>query len=376
MEIPNIYSRNYKKLAIVPILLIITSLFFIPQIQLGIDFKGGTVITLYTDAKVDTAALEQELTNADIRVHSIRQVQTTLGNVVEVEIESDEKLTRAEELRSEFTSSIENVSRLEAYLIQTNETDETNQTIITMYNEARTEVNSIADEIFQTAGYTNKKAAEIESSNELRDIVTEQYLVIKSSYEEKIDSILRTHAVYSSISVDVVSPSLSSRFIEKAAMVTAVAILFAIILAFIVFRDPMPSLLVLTGAVADIIICLGAMGLFQIPLTLPSFAALLMMLGFSLDTDMLLTMRILKVAEGEPREKAYGAMKTGATMSLTDFIAFVALFVLAVATSISTYYEISSIAICGLIGDVIATWMFNAVILLWYLERKRKRFGS
>ena len=57
-------------------------------------------------------------------------------------------------------------------------------------------------------------------------------------------------------------------------------------------------------------------------------------------------------------------------MSLTDFIAFVALFVLAVATSISTYYEISSVALAGLFGDMLATWGINAVLLIYFVEKK------
>ncbi len=369
MEIPNIYNYSYKKLMILPILLIIISLFFIPYIKLGIDFKGGTVITLYSDNEINTEKLETELLSADINIHSVKQFKTTLGNVVEIEIENEEKIARAEQLRSEFSNLFEEVSRLEAYVSQT---DNQNQTLIDEYNVGRTKLNNISNELFQLSGYTEKTAEEAESTNELKELTTKAYLDVKSNYEDRLELILKQNVNYSSITVDIVSPSLSSKFIEKATLVTIVAVIFAILLSFIVFRNVMPSLIVLTGAAADIVICLGAMGLFQIPFTLPSFAALLMMLGFSLDTDMLLTMRILKQQEGTPKERAFDAMKTGATMSFTDFIAFVALFVLAILTNISTYYEISAVAICGLIGDVIATWLFNAVILLIYLERTNK----
>lgn len=369
MKIPNIYEFEYKKLIILPIVLIIISLFFIPQIKLGIDFKGGTIITLYSDDKAEIQNLEQDLLDSDISVHSIKQFQTTLGHIVEIEIENEEKISRAEVLRTEFSNIIENASRLEAYMVQT---DFQNQSIINSFNVEKAKADKIANEVFLLARYSEKTAEEIESTNELKEVFTRSYLNIKSTYEDNLDNILKRNVKYSSITVDIVSPSLSSKFIEKATFVTIVAIIFAIFLSFIVFRNVMASLIVLTGAAADIIICLGAMGLFQIPFTLPSFAALLMMLGFSLDTDMLLTMRILKQQNGTPKERAYDAMKTGATMSLTDFIAFVALFILAVMTNISTYYEISAVAICGLLGDVIATWLFNAVILLVYLEKTKK----
>jgi preprotein translocase subunit SecF len=115
---------------------------------------------------------------------------------------------------------------------------------------------------------------------------------------------------------------------------------------------------------------MGGMGLFQIPLTLPSVAALLMLIGFSLDTDILLTTRVTKRTEGNPAERAYGAMKTGIMMAGVSILGFSVLLILSIATQISTYYQISSVVIFGLIGDIVATWGINAVIILWYTERK------
>jgi preprotein translocase subunit SecF len=111
------------------------------------------------------------------------------------------------------------------------------------------------------------------------------------------------------------------------------------------------------------------MGLFGIPLTLASFAALLMLVGFSLDTDVLLTMRVIKRKEKDPRSRAYEAMKTGMTMSMALFVSFACLFVLASITHINTYYEISSVALVGLVGDMIATWLLNAILVLNYAEK-------
>jgi preprotein translocase subunit SecF len=136
------------------------------------------------------------------------------------------------------------------------------------------------------------------------------------------------------------------------------------------FRAIIPSIAVLTGAFSDIVIALGAMGLFGIPLTLPSFAALMMLVGYSLDTDILLTTRILK-RKGSPRDNAFDAMRTGLTMSATGMVAFGALFTLAIATHIPTYFEISAVALAGLVGDMFATWGINAVMILLYAEKRR-----
>jgi preprotein translocase subunit SecF len=90
-----------------------------------------------------------------------------------------------------------------------------------------------------------------------------------------------------------------------------------------------------------------------------------MLVGYSLDTDILLTTRILKRG-GDPRENAFDAMKTGLTMSITGLVAFLSLFILSLLTHIPTYFEISAVALAGLIGDMFATWGINAVMVLHF----------
>ncbi len=374
MEIPNIYKGDYRKLMVVPILLVIISLFLIPRIQLGIEFRGGTLITLLTDGPVDTVELQKELTEAGIKVRRVQLVESSIGTTVEIELDEYPKLSQAEELKGEFYVYFENVSRLYAnYLI----TNKTNQTLYHEYVQQRAKLDEIVNQMFSLASYSPNTNLSSDVSGEtnlnlVKQEFTNAYLKLKHDYEEKLGEVLRNHVRYSSISVDTVSPSLSSKFIDRAVQVTVISLIFVILLTFAVFRVPAPSVAVLTGALFDIIMALGAMGLFGIPLTLSSFAALLMMLGFSLDTDMMLTIKMLKIKRGDLRERAYDAMRTGMTMSTTDFVAFVVLLVLGIVANISTYYEIASVAVCGLIGDLIATWMFNAPMVLWYLESRKK----
>ena len=60
MEIPNPYRGNYKVLVLVPLLLVAISLFFIPQIKQGVDFRGGTLVTMQASAGMDEAALSHQ----------------------------------------------------------------------------------------------------------------------------------------------------------------------------------------------------------------------------------------------------------------------------------------------------------------------------
>jgi preprotein translocase subunit SecF len=364
LDVPNPYSGNYKLLVAIPLLLVLLSLFFIPSIKRGVDFKGGTLATMQTAAGVDVDMLKSALTEKGYQVSSVKSLPNPKGYEVEVEIERDESLTRAEELKSAFFEKIDEVSRLESDVTVTNNSAES----VAKYATARQAIDKISDELFTIAG-TGKTAGSISSSNDLKVAVTETYKEITDGYSARLSTTLSALVKYESASFNEVSASLSAKFIDKAFMVVVYSTIIVSIVVFIIFRTFVPSLAVLLGAACDVIIALGAMGLFGIPLTLASFAALLMLVGFSLDTDVLLTMRVIKRKEGEPRQRAYEAMKTGMTMSMALMLSFLCLFILASITHINTYYEISAVALAGLMGDLVATWLLNGVIVLWYLER-------
>ncbi len=366
MEIPNIYNGNYKLLIIPPLLIMLLSLFFIfitPGINSGIDFQGGARMTAQTTQEVDTgeieSAFEAEGYNADVSSY-----RNPSGYNIEVTLPLDDEIVRAEELKTEFFSKIDDVSLLASDYAAGRISKEE-------YMGPRSEIDATANELFAIAGET-RNAEDFENLNELQRKVSDTYADVNSEYQSEIISTLGSNVKYSNVSFESISATLSSRFLEKALGVIVWSTIFVTILVFLLFRTAIPSAAVVVGAVSDIIIALGAMAFFQIPLTLASFATLLVLIGFSLDTDVLLTMRVVKRKEGTPRQRAFDTMKTGLTMSVAVLIAFVILFALSLVTHIQTYYEISAVAIAGMIGDIIATWGINAVMILWYVEKKEK----
>ncbi len=124
------------------------------------------------------------------------------------------------------------------------------------------------------------------------------------------------------------------------------------------------------AAVYDLLFGLGAAGMFGIPITLGTIAALLMLIGYSIDSDIMLTDRIMKRKKGTAEERAFNAMKTGLTMTVTTLSALTALFIVSYFTNISILVNMSIILILGLIGDIITTWFANAPLVLWYMDRK------
>ncbi|MEM2137779.1 MAG: hypothetical protein QW568_01705 [Candidatus Anstonellaceae archaeon] len=365
IKLPDPYQGNYKLLVLIPIILVLASVWYIPQIKKGVDFKGGTLVTMQTESGVDAEALKGALSAKGFQISSVKSLQNPKGFEVEVEIERDEKLTRAEELKSSFFAKIEEVSRLESDVTSSNQSADAVQ----KYLAARKEVDESANEVFGFAG-VSKNATDYRNTNDLKKAVAVGYKKLLDDESKKLTASLSELVKYETVSFNEVSASLSEKFIDKALAVVVYSTIFVSVVVFLIFRTAIPSAAVLIGAAADIIIALGAMGLFGIPLTLASFAALLMLVGFSLDTDVLLTMRVIKRTEGTARKRAYDAMRTGTTMSMALLVSFICLFILASITHINTYYEISAVAIAGLVGDLFATWFLNAVIVLHYAEAR------
>lgn len=358
--IPNIYEGDYRKLMIFPLIILLLSLYFIPQIKLGVDFQGGTLIVLDLMAPVDGEQLKSNLASEGI-FGSVKTYNTSFGEKAEVEIQQNQQLVEADRLNEQFMKKLDEVSLLEA---QAN----VNSSFLQKYLDARKDLNNISNSLFKLAG-SQLRAESFDNLNILKSEGSKAYRSIYDNYKDSISKSINKYVSYSSFSVQTVSPALSSHFISNAINVAIIAAVLSIIFVFFFFRDLIPSAAVIIGAVSDIIIALGAMGLLNIPFTLASFAAILMILGFSLDTDILLTMRMLKRA-GDPRQKAFEAMKTGLTMSTTAFFAFLILYFIGIYTHISIYSEISGVALAGLAGDMFATWGINAVILLLHVEGK------
>jgi len=373
--VPNIYSGNYKLLALAPLALIIASLaivLYFSPVERGIDFRGGILADLQysKDAQLkfsSPADLEAEFAARGFADAQVRQFENPLGKVVEVELSRDANLSRAEELKSSFFAKADDVSKLEADMLVSNDSASKEK-----YESARKEIAAWAGEIFAIAGET--KDISNMSINQMKKEVMNAYTFLNDGYKEKLTgSFVELVGQYDSISFQEISATLSTKFFDKIVLVSVTSVLLTTVAVFFIFRTAVPSLAVLSGAVSDIIIALGAMGLFHIPLTLPSFAALLMLVGFSLDTDVLLTMRVIKHREGHARDRAFDSMKTGLTMSIAALVAFGSLFVLAYLTHINTYYEISSVAIAGLVGDMFATWGIDGVLVLGYMESRERR---
>jgi preprotein translocase subunit SecF len=138
------------------------------------------------------------------------------------------------------------------------------------------------------------------------------------------------------------------------------------IVVFLSFRTFVPAGAVVISAFADMVMTAATMNVVGIPLSLGTLAALLMLIGYSVDSDILLTNRVLK-RQGKLNEKLAGAFHTGIIMTSTTLAAAAALLIVAWFGAVQILIEISAVLLIGLLFDVMNTWLTNVGILKWYV---------
>ena len=187
---------------------------------------------------------------------------------------------------------------------------------------------------------------------------------------EEIGEVLNRKLTTKDYSVEVVGSSLGASFFREVVTALLIAFLLMAIVVFLYFRTLVPSGAVILAALSDILITLSIVNLLDIKLSTAGIAAFLMLIGYSVDTNILLSTRVLKRKEGTEMERIYGALKTGITMSLTTLIAMTATLIF---TQSEIIKQIMIILLIGLLVDLINTWIQNVGILRLYLERKARK---
>jgi preprotein translocase subunit SecF len=136
-------------------------------------------------------------------------------------------------------------------------------------------------------------------------------------------------------------------------------------LVFLMFRTFIPSIAVVASAFSDIVIPLALMRLFGIELSLGTVAALLMLIGYSVDSDLLLNNHVIR-RRGSFYTATFRAMRTGVTMTVTSIAAMVVMAVVATLLGIPLLPEIGIVLVFGLTADLMNTYLLNVSLLRYY----------
>ena len=177
-------------------------------------------------------------------------------------------------------------------------------------------------------------------------------------------------SIENNYSIEFIGSSLGQSFFRETMRAVLFAFIAMAIVVTIYFRLVIPSIAVIAAAFGDIIITLAIVDLMGMRIGTAGIAAFLMLIGYSVDTDMLLTTRVLKRTEGTVLDRIIDSIKTGMKMTLTTIFAVIVGLLL---TKSATIKEIMTIILIGLIIDMLTTWFMNVGILRLYVEKKIKK---
>ena len=355
---------NYKVLALIPPALAFLSVFILLTngIEYGIDFMGGTWIEVLTENDIsaeDLAGIEAELFALgleDVKTYVGYDVGSQMNKLTIATISVVEKdvvdpvlskhvgvLLESDVARGALSSkpSADLPDRLSAILKQ------------------RVDVEYEGGEIVITALDLEKES--LESALSYAGGMPIQVSVSKKNFNSRT-----------------VGPTLGKTFRAQGVKAIFAAYVLITVVVFMAFRSFVPSIAVLQAAICDPLIAFGCMSVLGIPLEPATLAALLMLIGYSVDSDILITSRVLKRRGLEVNERIDSAMNTGLFMTGTTIVVMIVMMIVSsTLTQIMTLYNIAFVLLLGLIADLMTTWFTNAGILKWYLEVPggRKIFG-
>lgn len=213
------------------------------------------------------------------------------------------------------------------------------------------------DSIQEVVGESNQYILQFDNSRTLTDLVD----AAEASLEPADDGDVVTGQ-------ETFTAAFAAEQQNLAVLAVAIAFVGMSLLAFVFFRTFIPSIAIVISAFSDIAIPLAMMNLLDIPLSLGTIAALLMLIGYSVDSDILLNNHILRRSGGF-YESTYRAMETGVTMTLTSMAAMLAMFVMATVFGIEILSAIGLILFVGLAADLMNTYLLNLSLLRWYKFR-------
>ena len=170
--------------------------------------------------------------------------------------------------------------------------------------------------------------------------------------------------------VEEMGSSLGKSFFKEVFTAILFAFLFMAIIVFFYFRQPIPSLAIVLSAFSNMVVTLAIINLMGVKLSTAGVAAFLMLIGYSVDTNILLSTKVLKRKGGEVIDRIINGMKTGLAMTFTTLTAIVVAYTFSQSAALS---QIMLILIIGLLMDILNTWVQNAGILRLYLERKNQK---
>ena len=201
------------------------------------------------------------------------------------------------------------------------------------------------------------------------EIMTEQG-VTKERIISLIEEFIGESLEEENISFGSQSSVIGDNFIKEAGWLFSIGFILMILVSYIYFKDIVPALTIAVSTLSDVIGVLSVFNLLGVKIGVVTIGALLMIMGYSTDSDILLATNIIKKKEGELKDRMFSALKTQLTMNIIALITFLIMYLL---SSVDAIKQISLVLIIGMVFDLINTWLQNASIQRIYVDYKERK---
>ena len=242
-------------------------------------------------------------------------------------------------------------------------------TTITIPTEQLININQLENILSQEFNGLEVSIRKLARAGKQTGIIIDTDVKSTEELQDFLESVQSNIGELGDYSTEVMGSSLGASFFKETIIALILAFIFMGLVVFLYFRTIVPSLAVILAAFSDIFVTLAIINLLGIKLSTAGIAAFLMLIGYSVDTDILLTTRMLKRKEGSLNERIMQAMKTGLTMTITTLTVVTLALIFSQSNTIQ---QIMLILFIGLFVDIINTWIQNVGILRWYLEKYGK----
>ncbi len=200
-------------------------------------------------------------------------------------------------------------------------------------------------------------------------------LTVEIPYNENATSVideLKEYVEMEDYSVREIGPVLGEAFWTQSQTAILVALVFISIMVFLLFRSFVPSMAVISSIVIDAALTLAIISLLGKDFSIAMIGALLTIMSFSIDTDVLLTAKLTKTRSGF-REAMKDAMRTATIIIIASLASAITVYVVSTNQVLD---DIALVLIIGLAVDFVVTWFQNAGIIKWWVDGKTEKDGQ
>jgi preprotein translocase subunit SecF len=243
-------------------------------------------------------------------------------------------------------------------------------TAITFYSNQTLEVShlsEVAKDVFSTSDVFVRELKDIGGKVIGYDVEVGEELNYTTVLSE-LGSALGIDLNSSNASVSSQSALIGSSFLTDSIGVIILAFFLMSLVIYYYFRSFIPAFSIIGSTLLDILGIFGVFAILDIKFSVATIGALLMIIGYSTDSDILLGTNIIKRKDGTLMGRIKKAIKTELTM---DIAAATTYSIMLVLSNVDIITHIAFVLFISVPFDSINTWILSAGLQRMYVERKK-----